>query len=143
VRSPCGTGTRPAGADLVRARLNAAEVDAGGRQWSAEFTAPAAYLEENAELAYAGNVFVVQGRTVDTAHLVVSEGMCRDLLYVGMTRSREVNWAHVAADVDPATGPRSSRPGSTSLSTRLGAQDEVEAVAATSKADADDVDLEI
>ena len=30
-----------------------------------------AYLEENAELEYAGNVYVSQGRTVDTAHLVV------------------------------------------------------------------------
>lgn len=63
---------------------------------------PAAYLEENAELAYAGNVFVAQGRTVDTSHLVVSESMSRDLLYVGMTRGREENLAHVV------TGPPDS-----------------------------------
>ncbi len=43
-------------------------------EWSDEFTVPAAYLEQNAELAYAGNVYVAQGRTVDTAHLVVSRG---------------------------------------------------------------------
>jgi hypothetical protein len=61
------------------------------RQWSDEFTVPAAYLEQNGEPAYAGNVFVAQGRTVDTAHLVVSEGMTRDLLFVGMTRGREEN----------------------------------------------------
>ena len=30
--------------------------DAHGRQWSDEFTVPAAYLEQNGELAYAGNV---------------------------------------------------------------------------------------
>ena len=35
---------------------------------------PAAYLEENAELAYAGNVHVAQGRTVDAGHLVVEPG---------------------------------------------------------------------
>ena len=70
---------------------------------------PGPYLEENAELAYAGNVFVAQGRTVDTAHLVVSEGMSRDLLYVGMTRGREVNWAHVVTGpADPPTFPAPS-----------------------------------
>jgi conjugative relaxase-like TrwC/TraI family protein len=132
--------------DLVRARLNATEVDAGGqplanrdvlritgwegngparravaqrqldqpdaagRQWSNEFTVPAAYLEENGELAYAGNVFVAQGRTVDTAHLVVSEGMTRDLLYVGMTRGREENYAHVVTGpADPADLTREQR----------------------------------
>jgi conjugative relaxase-like TrwC/TraI family protein len=132
--------------DLVRARLNAAGIDAGGqplanrdviritgwqgegparravaqrqldhpdaggRQWSDEFTVPAAYLEENGELAYAGNVFVAQGRTVDTAHLVVSEGMTRDLLYVGMTRGREENYAHVVTGPpDPADLTREER----------------------------------
>jgi conjugative relaxase-like TrwC/TraI family protein len=132
--------------DLVRARLNAVGIDAGGqplanrdvlritgwegegparravaqrqlghpgadgRQWSDEFTVPAAYLEANAELAYAGNVFVAQGRTVDTAHLVVSEGMTRDLLYVGMTRGREENRAHVVTGPpDPADLTRQQR----------------------------------
>ncbi len=132
--------------DLVRARLNAAGIDAAGQpltnrdviritgwegdgparralaqrqldcpgesggQWSEEFTVPAAYLEENAELAYAGNVFVAQGRTVDTTHLVVSEGMTRDLLYVGMTRGREENLAHVVTGPpDPADLSREER----------------------------------
>ena len=71
---------------------------------------PAAYLEQNAELAYAGNVYVAQGRTVDTAHLVVSEGMTRDLLYVGMTRGREKNVAHVVTGpADPADLSREER----------------------------------
>jgi hypothetical protein len=71
---------------------------------------PAAYLEENAELAYAGNVYVAQGRTVDTAHLVVSQGMTRDLLYVGMTRGRERNQAHVVTGpADPADLSREER----------------------------------
>jgi hypothetical protein len=85
------------------AQRQLAEPGPDGRKWSDEFTVPAGYLEENAELAYAGNVYVAQGRTVDTAHLVVSEGMTRDLLYVGMTRGREKNYAHVVTGPpDPA-----------------------------------------
>ena len=51
-----------------------------------------------------------EGRTVDIAHLVVSEGMTRDLLYVGMTRGRERNWAHVVTGpADPADLSREER----------------------------------
>lgn len=81
---------------------------AGG--WSARFTVPASYLEQNAELGYAGNVYVAQGRTVDTAHLVIAEGMTRDMLYVGMTRGRERNQAHVVTGPpDPADMTRAER----------------------------------
>jgi ATP-dependent exoDNAse (exonuclease V) alpha subunit len=108
-------------ADLVRARLNT-EIDAGGRQltnrdtlkitalrgpdaqvrrqrldgtWTRPFRVPRSYLARNAELAYAGNVHVAQGRTVDTAHLLVSDSLSRQALYVGMTRGRQANTAHV------------------------------------------------
>jgi hypothetical protein len=60
---------------------------------------PAAYLEANAELAYAGNVHVAQGRTVDAGHVLVSPTLSRESLYVGMSRGREANTAHVV------TGP--------------------------------------
>ena len=73
-------------------------------QWSRPFLVPAAYLQESAELAYAGNTHVAQGRTVDTGHVVVSETLGRESLYVGMTRGRESNTAHVV------TGPP-ERPG--------------------------------
>ena len=73
-------------------------------QWSRPFLVPAAYLQESAELAYAGNTHVAQGRTVDTGHLVVSDTIGRESLYVGMTRGREANTAHVV------TGP-AERPG--------------------------------
>jgi len=36
---------------------------------------PKSYLAQNAELAYAGNVHVAQGRTVDTAHLLVTDSL--------------------------------------------------------------------
>ncbi len=107
--------------NLVRARLNT-EIDAGGRQltnrdtlqvtafrgpdvevrrqrldgtWTQPFRVPRAYLAHSAELAYAGNVHVAQGRTVDTAHLLVTDPLSRQALYVGMTRGRESNTAHV------------------------------------------------
>ncbi len=107
--------------DLVRARLNT-EIDAGGRAltnrdtlavtafcgpdaevrrqrpdgtWTQPFRVPRSYLAQNAELAYAGNVHVAQGRTVDTAHLLVTGTLSRQALYVGMTRGRESNTAHV------------------------------------------------
>ena len=107
--------------DLVRARLNT-EIDAGGRQltnrdtltvtafrgpaaevrrqrldgtWTEPFQVPRSYLAHNAELGYGGNVHVAQGRTVDTAHLLVTDALSRQALYVGMTRGREANTAHV------------------------------------------------
>ena len=107
--------------DLIRARLNT-EIDAGGRQlsnrdtlqvtafrdpdavvrrqrlngtWTGTFRVPRAYLASHAELAYAGNVHVAQGRTVDTAHLLVTDSLSRQALYVGMTRGRQANTAHV------------------------------------------------
>lgn len=107
--------------DLVRARLNT-QIGAGGRAltnrdtlqisafrgpdaevqrqqldgtWTKTFRVPRVYLARSAELAYAGNVHVAQGRTVDTAHLLVTETLSRQALYVGMTRGRQANTAHV------------------------------------------------
>ena len=107
--------------DLIRARLNT-HIDAGGRPltnrdtlqitafrgpdaevrrqrldgtWTEPFRIPRAYLAASAELAYAGNVHVAQGRTVDTAHLLVTDSLSRQALYVGMTRGRQANTAHV------------------------------------------------
>ena len=107
--------------DLIRARLNT-KIDAGGQQltnrdtlqvtalhgnqvkarrqrpdgtWTRPIPIPRSYLAGHAELAYAGNVHVAQGRTVDTAHLLVTGSLSRQSLYVGMTRGRESNTAHV------------------------------------------------
>jgi conjugative relaxase-like TrwC/TraI family protein len=133
-------GNQAGGGDLVRARLNTRidadgqtlanrdtiRIDGwqdgaferlavvsrrtGPGQWSRQFLVPAAYLEQSAELDYAGNVHVAQGRTVDTGHLVVSEGMTRDQLYVGMTRGRESNHMHVpTGPADPAQPTRAVR----------------------------------
>jgi hypothetical protein len=120
-QAPLSDGNHAGVGDLVRARLNT-EIDAGGRQltnrdtlvitafrgpdavvrrqrldgtWTGPFQVPRSYLARHAELAYAGNVHVAQGRTVDTAHLLVTDTLSRQALYVGMTRGRQANTAHV------------------------------------------------
>jgi conjugative relaxase-like TrwC/TraI family protein len=93
-----------------RDRFAIAERQAGPGRWSAPFAVPVAYLEQSAELAYAGNVYTSQGMTVDTCRLVVSAGMNREMLYVGMTRGREENSAHVVTGPpDPAGMTRAER----------------------------------
>ena len=71
--------------------------------WSRDFPVPLDYLRRSAELAYAGNVYVAQGRTVDTAHVFVDASLSRESLYVAMTRGREATTAHVV------TGPSAAR----------------------------------
>ena len=68
---------------------------------------PRSYLAASAELAYAGNVHVAQGRTVDTAHLLITDSLSRQALYVGMTRGRQSNTAHV---VTGKTAPPGRKP---------------------------------
>ena len=116
--------------DLVRARLNTT-INAVGRPlanrdtlqitafrgpdaevrrqrldgtWTEHFLVSRAYLARSAELAYAGNVHVAQGRTVDTAHLLVTESLSRQALYVGMTRGRQSNTAHVVTGTSAPSG---------------------------------------
>ncbi len=119
--------------DLIRARLNT-KLDAAGRNltnrdtlkitalrgpdaevrrqrpdgtWTGPFRVPRSYLADNAELGYGGNVHVAQGRTVGTAHLLVTESLSRQALYVGMTRGRESNTVHV---VTGKTAPAGKKP---------------------------------
>jgi conjugative relaxase-like TrwC/TraI family protein len=71
-----------------------------------EVTLPASYVAMHVELAYATTAFRAQGRTVDTAHAMVSPTTTREVLYVSTTRGRESNrlYVDVAYDPDPATG---------------------------------------
>ena len=114
-------GNQAGTGDLIRARLNT-KIGAGGREltnrdtlqitgWhgpdaqvqrreldgtrTSPFLVPRAYLADSAELDYAGNTHVGQGRTVDTAHLLVTGTLSRRSLYVGLTRGRESNTAYI------------------------------------------------
>jgi conjugative relaxase-like TrwC/TraI family protein len=68
---------------------------------------PPAYVGEHLALGYATTVHAAQGVTVDTSHSVITPGTGPASLYVGLTRGRDANTAHVAtitgAD-DPAQG---------------------------------------
>jgi len=59
---------------------------------------PAEYVEDHVELAYATTVYGSQGDTVDAAHLVIGETTGAAAAYVGMTRGRHSNVAHLVAD---------------------------------------------
>jgi TrwC relaxase/AAA domain len=114
-------GNQAGTGDLIRARLNTT-INAAGREltnrdtlqitgwhgpyarvrrreldgtWTSPFLVPRSYLADSAELDYAGNTHVGQGRTVDTAHLLVTETLSRRSLYVGLTRGRESSTAHI------------------------------------------------
>jgi hypothetical protein len=65
---------------------------------------PLEYLQGSAELAYAANVYVAQGRTVDTAHVYASASLTRESLYVGMSRGRAANTVHVVTGPSPGAG---------------------------------------
>ncbi|MEJ7796374.1 MAG: MobF family relaxase [Nocardioides sp.] len=61
-------------------------------------TLPAAYARAHVELAYATTVHGAQGDTVDHAHLVIGEATGAAAAYVGMTRGRHHNTAHLVAE---------------------------------------------
>ena len=98
-QAPLADGNQAQPGDLIRARLNT-EIDAGGQKltnrdtlkitairgagaevrrqkpdgtWTETVLGPPLLPAASAELGYAGNVHVAQGRTVDTAHLLVTE----------------------------------------------------------------------
>ena len=66
---------------------------------------PAHYVAEHVELDYATTAHRAQGRTVDTAHAIISPTTTREALYVAATRGRDSNRLYVdtAYDPDPAT----------------------------------------
>jgi hypothetical protein len=66
---------------------------------TAVVTLPAGYVAEHLELGYATTAHRAQGATVDTAHLIVTPAMTREVLYVGMTRGRNANTAYTCTDV--------------------------------------------
>ena len=70
---------------------------------------PADYVREHVELAYASTAHRAQGRSVDTAHAMVSPTTTREVLYVSATRGREPNRLYVDTHYDP--DPQTSHDG--------------------------------
>lgn len=68
---------------------------------------PARYVAKDLTLGYASTVHAAQGLTVDTTHSVITPRTGSAALYVGMSRGRESNTAHVTTVSgvdDPAQG---------------------------------------
>ncbi|RFU18942.1 TrwC relaxase [Geodermatophilus marinus] len=64
---------------------------------------PAHYVKDHVELAYASTAYGVQGDSVPAAHVVIGDATGAASAYVGMTRGRLSNTAHlVAADAAEA-----------------------------------------
>ena len=132
-RAPLADGNQAGTGDLIRARLNT-RIDAAGQRltnrdvlriagwqgqaaevtrrlpeggWSQSFLVPLSYLASDAELHYAGNIHVAQGRTTDTSHVLVTDTLNRRAFYVGMSRGRQSNIAHV---VTGETAPPGQEP---------------------------------
>ena len=76
-------------------------------------TLPADYVADNTTLGYASTIHAAQGMTADTCHVVGSDALTRQLLYVAMTRGRHANHIYLAtAETDPhnATTPKARHP---------------------------------
>lgn len=56
------------------------------------------YAREHVELAYATTTYGVQGETVSVAHVAIGTHTSAKSAYVGMTRGRDHNIAHLVAD---------------------------------------------
>jgi conjugative relaxase-like TrwC/TraI family protein len=66
-----------------------------------EVVLPAAYVAEHVELAYASTAHRAQGRTVDTAHALISSTTTREALYVMTSRGSRSNHLYVDTHYDP------------------------------------------
>ena len=100
-------------ADGTRAQVRRLthDPDTGQVRWSQPFQVPKRYLADHANLAYATTVHAAQGRTVDTAHLLVDGFGDRQGLYVAMSRGRNANHAYCVTDLSRAADTREgSRP---------------------------------
>lgn len=63
-----------------------------------ERTLPHTYVHEHVELAYATTIYGAQGETVAEAHVLIGETTGAAAAYVGMTRGRHRNTAHLVAE---------------------------------------------
>ncbi|NKQ53553.1 relaxase domain-containing protein [Amycolatopsis sp. K13G38] len=78
---------------------------ADGDQLGDRLTLPGEYVSRHVALGYASTVHSAQGLTVDTSHPVITQTTSPEALYVGMTRGRAANTAHVATLAVPVDAP--------------------------------------
>jgi hypothetical protein len=78
---------------------------AEGEQLGEQMTLPGEYVSEYVALGYAATVHASQGLTVDTSHTVATSRTGRAARYVGLTRGRHANTAHVCTQAIPEDAP--------------------------------------
>lgn len=76
-------------------------VQRDGRRPGGQVVLPADYVCEHVELGYATTAYRAQGRTVDTAHAIVSVTTTREVAYVSATRGKHTNHIYVDTCHDP------------------------------------------
>jgi exodeoxyribonuclease V alpha subunit len=105
-------GQRIGGGDRITTRRNHRGLDVANRDtWTVDRhggitatgahgsrTLPGDYVRRHVELAYAATIHAVQGDTANSGHLVLGEHTGAAAAYVGMTRGRTNNTAHLVAD---------------------------------------------
>jgi hypothetical protein len=94
--------TRPDGG-LVVAPLTGR--DDGREQLSERISLPAEYVADHLALGYASTPHAAQGLTVDASHSVVTPSTGAEAFYVGMSRGRDSNVAHVTTRAVPVDSP--------------------------------------
>ncbi|MGH7749472.1 MAG: ATP-dependent DNA helicase, partial [Candidatus Dormibacteria bacterium] len=102
------TATRPdGGLDVTPVLAGTADAEAGELAVGERMVLPGPYVSEHMTLAYALTVHAAQGQTVDTSHCVVTSSTSPAAVYVGLSRGRNANTAHVTTRTgaqDPAQG---------------------------------------
>ncbi|MFV3116708.1 MobF family relaxase [Gordonia amicalis] len=103
---------------------------------------PADYVADHTTLGYASTIHAAQGMTADTCHVIGSDALNRQLLYVAMTRGRHGNHIYLpTTETDPhnATTPKARHPqtGLETLAAILG-RDGTQQSATTAQRDAID-----
>jgi flagellar biosynthesis GTPase FlhF len=105
------TGITADGTHAQVRRLTGHDPDTGQVGWSQPFAVPKRYLADHSTLAYATTLHAAQGRTVDTAHVLIDGLGDRQGLYVAMSRGRDANHAYCISDYSRAADTREgSRP---------------------------------
>jgi conjugative relaxase-like TrwC/TraI family protein len=86
----------------ITGRTAASDGRAARERHGESMTLPAEYVAEHVALGYASTVHAAQGVTVDTCHTVATNATGVEALYVGMTRGRRANTAHVVTRAVPS-----------------------------------------
>ena len=76
-----------------------------GEELGDRMSLPGSYVNEHVALGYASTVHSAQGLTVDTSHTVATGRTGPAALYVGLSRGRENNTAHVVTLAIPPDAP--------------------------------------